>query len=637
MGTRSSRGSICLRIRKGEVVAIVGPSGAGKSTLVDLVPRFYDPTAGVDHPRRPSISGRSTSRSLRDKIGIVTQETILFNDTVRNNIAYGLDDCPIERVIAAAQAANAHNFIDDMPHGYDSVIGERGVKISGGERQRLALARAILKNPPILILDEATSALDTESEILVQEAIERLMAGRTSIVIAHRLSTVQHADRIVVLEAGRVVETGKHGDLLGSKTACIASCTPCSSGFESLLKTNAPMPSTQVPAPSRIHLYVRSLMFGAMYLFLTSAFFSIALNSLSLGLMGVTLITLMVLERRLIVRPTPLDWFFLAWVLAEFIAMAFSPKPLQALEYAKRLLLIGIVYWFATWITTDIRAARVMAVLLGTAALVALIGVWLMVADRPLRLGIFQFYMTTSELMMFAGLLLLPFIIHPATPRPYRWLALAGLVPVLISLYGTVTKGAYLGFAAGVVFIALVRSWKLIVPLAALTLLLVLFAPPFVQERLSGIVDIHHPENQERLMLWKTGLRMFEASPVVGYGDIDLHDSYVRFMDPGDPARHGHLHDVALQILVTLGAVGFAAVAALFVRIFATEWRIYRRVREHWLRGSVALGALAVFVSLQIAGLTEWTFGDQEIVIVFWISLGMALAVGDMPPAAQEA
>jgi ATP-binding cassette, subfamily B, bacterial MsbA len=204
---------ISLSIKKGEVVAIVGPSGAGKSTLVDLVPRFYDPTGGSI-----TIDGLDLRdvglKSLRDKIGIVTQETILFNDTVRNNIAYGLEDCPLERIAEAAKAANAHAFISDMPNGYDSLIGERGVKISGGERQRLALARAILKNPPILILDEATSSLDTESEILVQEAIERLMAGRTSIVIAHRLSTVQHASRILVVENGRIVETGKHAELL---------------------------------------------------------------------------------------------------------------------------------------------------------------------------------------------------------------------------------------------------------------------------------------------------------------------------------------------------------------------------------------------------------------------------------------
>jgi subfamily B ATP-binding cassette protein MsbA len=207
---------ISFAIKKGEVIAVVGPSGAGKSTLVDLVPRFYDPTSGsilID-----GVDLRTAElKSLRDLIGIVTQETILFNDTVRNNIAYGLEDCPLERVVMAAKAANAHNFISEMPSGYDSVIGERGVKISGGERQRLSLARAILKNPPILILDEATSALDTESEILVQEAIERLMAGRTSIVIAHRLSTIKHADRILVIEAGRIVETGKHDDLVGNE------------------------------------------------------------------------------------------------------------------------------------------------------------------------------------------------------------------------------------------------------------------------------------------------------------------------------------------------------------------------------------------------------------------------------------
>ena len=199
---------INLLIKKGDVVAIVGPSGSGKSTMVDLVPRFYDPSSGTI-----TIDGTDLRqvelKSLREKIGIVTQETILFNDTVRNNIAYGLEECPLDRVVAAARAANAHGFIMEMPEGYDSLIGERGVKISGGERQRLALARAILKNPPILILDEATSALDTQSEILVQEAIEHLMAGRTSIVIAHRLSTIQHADRILVIAGGRIVETGK--------------------------------------------------------------------------------------------------------------------------------------------------------------------------------------------------------------------------------------------------------------------------------------------------------------------------------------------------------------------------------------------------------------------------------------------
>ncbi len=207
---------ISLTINKGEILAIVGPSGGGKSTLIDLIPRFYDPTQGsitID-----GVDLRNVKiESLRAMIGIVAQETILFNDTVRNNIAYGLTDCPIEDVSAAAQAANAHEFIMQLPHGYDSAIGERGTKLSGGQRQRISIARALLKNPPIIIFDEATSALDSESEMIVQEAIERLMKNRTSIVIAHRLSTIKNADRIVVIDGGEVVQRGKHQELVRQK------------------------------------------------------------------------------------------------------------------------------------------------------------------------------------------------------------------------------------------------------------------------------------------------------------------------------------------------------------------------------------------------------------------------------------
>ncbi len=204
---------VSLEVRKGQIVALVGPSGAGKSTLVDLIPRFYDPSGG-----RVTIDGVDlrdvTVESLRGLMGIVTQETILFNDTVRNNIAYGLEEIPDERIIEAAKAANAHDFIAGLPGGYDTVIGDRGVRLSGGERQRLAIARALLKDPRIFIFDEATSSLDSESEKLVQEAIQRVMTTRTTFVIAHRLSTIRNSDLIVVIDGGRIVETGAHDTLL---------------------------------------------------------------------------------------------------------------------------------------------------------------------------------------------------------------------------------------------------------------------------------------------------------------------------------------------------------------------------------------------------------------------------------------
>jgi subfamily B ATP-binding cassette protein MsbA len=205
-----------LPVAPGEIVALVGGSGAGKSTLVNLVPRFYDVTTG-----RITIDGidvrDATLKSLRGLMGFVTQEVILFNDTVRNNIAYGRADIDEAHVIAAATAANAHEFISELPHGYDTPIGESGVLLSGGQRQRIAIARALFKDPPILVLDEATSALDTESERLVQQALNNLMQGRTTLVIAHRLSTIRSAHKIVVLDKGRIVETGTHEELLARR------------------------------------------------------------------------------------------------------------------------------------------------------------------------------------------------------------------------------------------------------------------------------------------------------------------------------------------------------------------------------------------------------------------------------------
>lgn len=205
--------NINMKVKKGERVAIVGSSGSGKTTLVNLIPRFYDVTGGSI-----TLDGHDirdiTIESLRSLIGIVTQETILFNDTVRNNIAYGRSEASEPDIIATAKSAYAHEFITEMPQGYDTIIGEQGLRLSGGQRQRLSIARAIMKNAPILILDEATSALDPESEKLVQNALNNLMTDRTTLVIAHRLSTVMNADRILVLHRGKIVEEGTHDELL---------------------------------------------------------------------------------------------------------------------------------------------------------------------------------------------------------------------------------------------------------------------------------------------------------------------------------------------------------------------------------------------------------------------------------------
>jgi len=212
-GNRKILDHVDLEIPRGKMIAIVGESGAGKSTLVDLIPRFWDVTGG-----RITIDGKDLRnvnvKDLRALMGNVNQEPILFNDTIFNNIAFGVEGATLEQVIAAAKIANAHDFIMEKEEGYQTNIGDRGSKLSGGQRQRLSIARAILKNPPILILDEATASLDTESERMVQDALDKLMSSRTTIAIAHRLSTIKNADEIIVMHEGHIVERGKHEDLI---------------------------------------------------------------------------------------------------------------------------------------------------------------------------------------------------------------------------------------------------------------------------------------------------------------------------------------------------------------------------------------------------------------------------------------
>ena len=394
-------------------------------------------------------------------------------------------------------------------------------------------------------------------------------------------------------------------------------------------------------APGRERALVASgaTLRWAMYVFLASACVSIAVNSLALGLMAIAWGLVMVLGRRWEVVATPLDWFFLAYAAAELLATLFSVHPWESLRLARRLLLVGIVYCFASRIVTRAGAQRAVAVLLGAAVIVAVIGVVKLLAGGPgdnTRLGIFQFYMTTSQLMMIVLLLLVPFGLHPAAPRGVRLGAWAAAAPVAVALYATVTRGAYLAAAAGLLLIALVRNWKLVIPLVLIVVCVILFAPPYVTARLHSIVDIHHPENASRLLLWSTGLKIFADHPVTGVGDIDLGELLRRYGPPDYSGQWGHLHNIALHVLVTLGVVGLAAVTALFVRIGVTEWRIYRRLRGDWFAGSFALGAFAVFVGFEVNGLTEWSFGNQTVVILVWVSLGIALAL-DRLGAAEAA
>jgi ABC-type multidrug transport system fused ATPase/permease subunit len=205
--------NINLKIEKGKTIALVGQSGSGKTTLADMLPRFYESDKGALSIDNTDIKDLKTD-CVRNLIGVVTQESVLFNDTVKNNIVFGMQNISDNDIINAAKIANAHEFIIQLPNGYNTIIGDRGGKLSGGQRQRLSIARAILKNPAILILDEATSALDTESEKLVQEALTNLMKNRTSIVIAHRLSTIANADEIIVMNKGEIIERGNHSKLL---------------------------------------------------------------------------------------------------------------------------------------------------------------------------------------------------------------------------------------------------------------------------------------------------------------------------------------------------------------------------------------------------------------------------------------
>jgi O-antigen ligase len=379
---------------------------------------------------------------------------------------------------------------------------------------------------------------------------------------------------------------------------------------------------------------IRTGMMAIALVFLASIFVSIAVNSLSLGLMGLLWLVLMIVQKRWTVVRTPLDWFFLAYLCAELLSTIFSLDITLSVYNARRLLLIALVYFFASNIRSRKELQRFFWALEGTAIAVAVVGIVRTLeglGDGTGRLGVFQFYMTTSGLMTCAALFLLPLTVHRSTPRRVRWTAAAGLLPLLIALYATVTRGAYLAFIAGALVVILVRDRRLIIPLIVLIILSVWLAPPYIASRINSIFDPAHPENVTRIFIWTAGLRIFAHHPILGVGDIDLGDLLRQYADPGYPGLWGHMHNVILQLMVTLGAVGTVVVLAMFVRIAIVEWQTYSRLRDDWLIGSLALGALAVFIGIMVHGLTEWNFGDQEIALFLWTSVGFTLAAGRLP------
>lgn len=373
-----------------------------------------------------------------------------------------------------------------------------------------------------------------------------------------------------------------------------------------------------------------ALAVGGAYVFLASTYISIAVNSLSMGLMAAALLGTALTERKWPVARTPFDFYFLGFVIIQTISTLFSSDPLQSLILSKRVLLVGLVYFFATIVNTEGKARNLVTVLLGTATVVALLGVLKLATGGPgdnTRLNIFQFYMTTSELLTTATLLLFPFAIHPITPRKVRLLAIFALIPVLISLWATVTRGAYLAAISGLVFVAIVRNRRLLLPIGVGITILFFFAPTYVRNRVESIIDVNHPENIARVELWKAGIKIFKDHPIVGVGDIDTGHLIDQYADPSLPRIWGHLHNTPLQLLVNYGILGFVALIGMFVKIFSVEWEIFSRVKNSWFEGSFALGTLAALVAFFVSGLTEWTFGDQEVITLVWSTLGILLGI----------
>jgi putative inorganic carbon (hco3(-)) transporter len=354
---------------------------------------------------------------------------------------------------------------------------------------------------------------------------------------------------------------------------------------------------------------------------------SIAAASIALGLMLLVTAAWIIAERRWVVPGTPLDYFFLAYAAIELITAATAVYPAAAFHNAKRLILLTIVY--AAVLAFDSRPKIRMGILMlaGVVAVLSVFEIILFFAEHKDRLNIFQSYMTAGGLKMMLSLLILPFLLDKHTPVRDKICFAAFLVPMLIALILTNTRGSWLGFIAGGIAIAIIQNWKFLFVLAAALAAFFLFAPAHQVDRARSIVDMSHPSNYGRIHMWQTGMKIAKDYPFLGVGDTDLHVFYEKYKEPSDVETGGHLHNNLVTLLVTIGGIGLAVVLALFIKIFIVLVQAVRRHRADWLYGSVSIGVLAAYCAFQVNGMFEWNFGDHEIVVFLWFFVGLALAI----------
>lgn len=354
---------------------------------------------------------------------------------------------------------------------------------------------------------------------------------------------------------------------------------------------------------------------------------SIAVASVVFGGMLLLLLVWCVIERRWLLSGTSLDYFFLAYIAIEFITTATAVYPALALYNTKRLLLISIVYLVLLSFDSRKKIEQSLWILFAVVAILSLGEIGYYFTSHEARLYIFQSYMTTGGLKMIVCLLSVPFLLHAGVSKKIKlWVALS-LIPTFFALLLTDTRSSWLGFLFGVFIISMLKNRLLMIAEVIVVILFFLFAPANQIDRAKSIIDPTHPTNIGRLHMWSTGMKIFAAHPVLGVGDSDMHKIYMEYKSPDDVETGGHLHNDYIMLLVTLGSIGFLIVMAMFVKIGVIELGIFRRLASDWLGSSVALGAFAAFCGFLVNGMFEWNFGDHEIMVFIWFTIGLTLAV----------